>query len=135
MRTPPPLLNLRDALATARSHFRDRVPAAILDAEQVVFVSDSQFGFGNPVEIVVSAAGSFRSADAFAPEFDELMLRGYPWVNFHIAGVHEGQLVVLIETPSTGVPGRRGTSLNFSGPTHAVMENHGVVNVRVLAAG
>ena len=135
MKTLPPLLDLRAALATARSLFRDRVPAAILDAEPVVFVTHNQFGFGNPVEIVVPAAGSLQSADAFAPEFDELMLRGYPWVNFHIAGVHEGQLVVLIETPDYTVPGPPGTSLNFSGPSNAVMENHGVVNVRVLAAG
>jgi hypothetical protein len=119
------------ALATARGSLRDRIPAAILDTEPV-FVFASEVVFGGPTEMSMPE-GALRSTERFTPEFDVLMRLGYASVNFELAGTHEGKLVVVIETPSTiGEPGRP-TSLNVSGPNHAVSLNHGVLDVQLLA--
>ena len=78
-------------------------------------------------------AGALRNAEDFAAEFDALLKRGYAWLNFTLEGVYEGQLVVVLETPSTvGQPGRP-TSVNYSGFCQGVLANNGVLDVRVQA--
>ena len=80
-------------------------------------------------------ASALRGMDRFAHEFDVLMRLGYPWVNLEVAGIHEGQLVVVIETPPTMAEPGGPTSLNISGPNRAVSQNHGVLEVQLLTTG
>jgi len=100
--TPPPTSTLPDllggALTTARRLLRDCVPAAILDTESVIFVLATEVNFNGPAQMTLPM-GALRQMDRFASEFDELMRRGHAWVNFNVAGIHDGHLVVVLETP------------------------------------
>ncbi len=81
-------------LASAREQFRESLPAAILDAAPVYF----------------SEGRLYEPAD-FESKFVELRKRGYSWLNFNLAGLHEGRLVVAIETPFGPAQGVRRTSV------------------------
>lgn len=65
----------------------------------------------------------FRAFEAFDARFDELLAAGYSWINLSCYGLHEGRLVVAVETPldSGRVPSR--PSVNYSGPTNAVRDH------------
>src|SRR5262249_22252309 len=55
--------------------------------------------------------------------FDELMRSGMPWINVSCYGRHDDYLIVAIELPqSAGRPGMK-TSINYSGPIAAVLQN------------
>jgi len=59
---------------------------------------------------------ALRSPAEYADHFDELLNRGYSWLNLSALGVLDGELIVCVELPrdTTGVFGR--TSVNLSGP-------------------
>jgi hypothetical protein len=103
-------------LETARAQFRESLPAAILDVEPVYF-----------------AEGALHDPESFEPKFAQLLKRGYSWLNFNIAGLHEGKLVVAIETPFSPATGAQRTSVNFSGPSRGVLRSGGVVDLATLA--
>jgi hypothetical protein len=73
----------------------------------------------------LSAPEPLRSPAGYSDRFDELVTRGYDWVNLHAAGVIGGQLVVAVELPRA--PGDRPgiTSINLSGPGHIVLQHAG----------
>ena len=71
------------------------------------------------------APDPLRSPAAYAERFDELVTRGYDWVNLHAAGVIGGQLVVAVELPRARGDRPGITSVNLSGPGHIVMHHAG----------
>jgi hypothetical protein len=65
----------------------------------------------------------FKSPSEYADRFDEVLEMGYAWVNLSCHGVFEGRLVVGIELPAHPSANRRRTSVNYSGPSAAVIAN------------
>jgi len=111
----PDLPSLAAILAEARNAMRTAETAHIVDAEPAIYYVD----------------GELLSSEAFEPRFDELRQIGYSWLNFNLAGLHEERLIVSIEQPSYN-PGCAKTSVNFSGPAFAVVENGGKVELKSL---
>lgn len=111
------LPTLAETLSAARESMRYAVPAHIIDADPVIYLVD----------------GKRMTTDEFAPRFDELRRMGYGWLNFNIAGLHAGQLVIHIEKPFAPQPGWPRTSVNFSGPSDRVIANEGVVDLKTLS--
>lgn len=85
--------------------------------------SDGPLGREGPKSIRVEA---LVSLEAFAPRFEELLGRGYPWVRLSVRGVHERRLVleVAVPTEASGVP-RGRTVVKYDGPP---LERDGVPN-------
>jgi hypothetical protein len=70
-----------------------------------------------------------RKPMEYEPRFEELMHAGYPWLNMSCYGVHDGLLIVAIETPSPRplTPGH-ATSVNLSGPSRIVLDHQWLVD-------
>lgn len=65
---------------------------------------------------------TLRDPHEFEARFESLMSAGFPWLNLSCIGMAEGRLIVTVETPrsSSGLSAR--TSVNYSGPSRAVLE-------------
>jgi hypothetical protein len=64
----------------------------------------------------------FCHPDAYEDRFAELLAAGLPWLNVGCFGLDGDRLVVVVETPRAGGRAAPRTSVNFSGPTTAVLE-------------
>lgn len=64
----------------------------------------------------------YRDPAGYNSRFDELLAAGLPWINLSCYGVDGDRLLVVIEVPSNSVERVARTSVNFSGPTKAVMD-------------
>jgi hypothetical protein len=62
------------------------------------------------------------NATDYEERFALLMTQGKPWVNINCCGVHDGTLIIVVESPPTTSQSQR-TSINYSGPTRAVANN------------
>jgi hypothetical protein len=77
---------------------------------------------------VINGKHCVRKKDLIPPErfgerFDQLLRTGYPWLNLSCVGIHDGRLIVAIEVPNTVAKPVPITSVNFSGPSEAVIRN------------
>lgn len=81
---------------------------------QVLFLESTSFIDGNVSKVPRSALIPARE---YAERFNELLDKGYSWINMSALGVWKGSLIVVIELPSydNNVP-RDKVSVNFSGP-------------------
>lgn len=69
---------------------------------------------------------AMQSVDDFEGRYGELRNRNLPWINLHAAGLHEGALVVVVETPADSTANRESTTaVNTSGPSAAVAADPG----------
>lgn len=69
----------------------------------------------------VAAKMSLRTPDDFAPRFGDLHARHLPWLNLRAVGVHDGRLVVLLESPADSTSNREEvTQVTLAGPSDAV---------------
>jgi hypothetical protein len=62
----------------------------------------------------------------YEDRFDELMNAGLPWINMSCYGVHDGILIIGIESarPQNAQRGPVGrTSVNYAGPPVAVVQH------------
>lgn len=64
---------------------------------------------------------ALQTPEAYEPRFNELMAAGLPWINVSTLGVEGEFLIVGIETARRG--GSSRTSVNYSGPSAAVLQN------------
>ena len=60
---------------------------------------------------------AFIDAEHYSERFNQLLERGYSWLNMNAAGILGDALIVVVELPrdTSNVSGK--TSVNFSGPT------------------
>lgn len=79
------------------------------------------------------SARHLKKPAEYESRFEELIQRGYPWLNLSCYGVHNGFLIVAVEVPSETVPTASGsekrklhqgcaTSVNLSGPQGHVVQ-------------
>jgi hypothetical protein len=63
------------------------------------------------------ARKSLLTPGEFENRFNELLARGYSWININFGGVYQNNAIVFIEYPkeSSGVP-KEKVSINQSGP-------------------
>ena len=81
---------------------------------QVLFLENTPFTHGNPSIIPKSA---LIPSEEYAKRFEELLDKGYSWINMNAFGVWEEKLIVVIELPSySSNISRDKISVNFSGP-------------------
>jgi hypothetical protein len=66
----------------------------------------------------------FFSFEHYENRFDEILNQGHSWVNMNFAGVLEGNLLIVIETPNykNNTP-REFVSVNLSLPKRRILEN------------
>ena len=85
-----------------------------LSWSQVLFLENTNFTYGNVSRVPNSALIPSRE---YANRFDELLTKGYSWINMNAFGVWKENLIVVIELPSysSNIP-RDKVSVNFSGP-------------------
>jgi hypothetical protein len=62
----------------------------------ILIVEDGEITYGPRTRIPRS---SLQTPNNFASRFDELVARGYGWINLVGNGVVEGKLIVSLETP------------------------------------
>jgi hypothetical protein len=67
----------------------------------------------------------YRSAIDYEDRFDELLALGLPWLNVSFYGEDDGHAIVVVEVPRTRVQRSSTTSINFSGPSAAVLAHGG----------
>jgi hypothetical protein len=61
--------------------------------------------------------------EVYDKRFDDLLSVGLPWINMSAVGVLDEFLIVTIEVPQRGPVAAR-TSVNYSGPSTAVLNEH-----------
>lgn len=119
MRAPPATLD--EALALLRGYDLGR---GLPRCEEVVLYelsSDDRFDAEGAARVDRARLVAVeRYRDRFAALLDE----GYAWINLHLAGVVDGRWVVIVELPRERATAR-GTSVNLSGPTRAVVDRGG----------
>lgn len=71
---------------------------------------------------MVVCRSDFRSIEEYEVRFDELLLRGLPWLNMNCAGFDGAHVVVSIELPRGAPETSPRTSVNFSGPSRRVLD-------------
>ena len=62
-----------------------------------------------------------RTVAEYGPRFDALLDQGWPWLNVSCCGIDGDQMIVTVELPPSKSHSVR-TSVNYSGPTQAVLE-------------
>jgi hypothetical protein len=65
-----------------------------------------------------------REPGGYETRFEVLMKSGLPWINVSCVGVIGGKLVVGIEFPRPSSESSARTSLNYSGPVKAVLDEN-----------
>ena len=82
--------------------------------DDVQVVMDSDITHGPSMTIAESA---LHVPEQFSPKFDELVLRGYGWINLVGNGLIDGKLLVSLEVPreSSGIQSEQ-VHVNLSGP-------------------
>jgi hypothetical protein len=81
---------------------------------QVLFLENTSFTYAKVYKIPRSAL--IPSKD-YVERFDELLDRGYHWINMNAFGIWRDNLIVVIELPGyKGDRPREKVSVNFSGP-------------------
>ncbi len=111
------------ALAELKKHAKD-VPASILERD----VRFLELEIGRRTDDrgrVIVERRELRSAEEYAPRFEELLASGYAWVNVNLCGVLGNIVVVVVTVPahtSSRTPPIQ-TSVNYSGPTKGVLAN------------
>ena len=97
------------ALPTRDVRFVEIGPAAAMDAR------------GRPIV----RRADFYEAPVYAPRFDELLTSSLPWLNVNCCGLDRDRLIVVVELPQPRTDGAAVTrvSINYSGPTRAVLEH------------
>jgi hypothetical protein len=85
-----------------------------LSWSQVLFLESTSFIDNNVFKFPRSALIPTRE---YAERFNELLDKGYSWINMNALGVWKDSLIVVIELPSydNNIP-RGKVSINFSGP-------------------
>src|SRR6478735_591825 len=73
---------------------------------------------------------ALQPPEAYESRFDELIKAGLPWINMSSLGVEGEFLIVGIETPRGGRASH--TSVNYSGPSVAVLQNGWGVDNAIL---
>lgn len=68
--------------------------------------------------------GRFQLHDEYEERFHALLREGFAWLNVSCYGLLQGALVVAIEVPGSHSTRGRRTSVNYSGPTAAVVEHN-----------
>lgn len=68
-------------------------------------------------------AERFASTERYAARFAQLLDLGLPWINLSCVGVLHDKLVVAVEFPSQPSGRAARTSVNFSGPSRAVLDH------------
>ncbi|HTA25963.1 MAG TPA: hypothetical protein VK763_20700 [Terriglobales bacterium] len=65
-----------------------------------------------------------RSPLEYENRFDELLRKGYRWINLSCYGVHEGFLIIGVVVPGVASATHPGyhTSVNLSGPLPSVLD-------------
>ena len=69
-------------------------------------------------------ADELREPGGYEARFEVLMKSGLPWINVSCVGVIGGKLVVGIEFPRASSDSSARTSLNYSGPVKAVLDQN-----------
>jgi hypothetical protein len=61
--------------------------------------------------------------EAYSGRFDELLARGYAWVNLSCFGIYDGFMLVGVEVQSATTASISKTSVNYSGPPMSVLRH------------
>lgn len=70
-------------------------------------------------------AAVLHSPEEYAPRFEELLTRGYDWINLTQVGIQDGQLIVRVELPQQTTAAAVGrTSVRLWGVTNRVKEHN-----------
>lgn len=64
----------------------------------------------------------FCAPEHYESRFKELIEQGLPWLNLSCFGIHNGFLIVGVETPNQCSRPSRRTSVNYSGPPVSVLD-------------
>ena len=76
---------------------------------------------GRPIVV----AEKLRAPKAYEERFEQLLAKGFSWINLSYYGVLDGNGLVVVELPrETSTLSPRPTSVNFSGPP-AIVANSG----------
>jgi hypothetical protein len=62
-----------------------------------------------------------REVTNYEARFEELLTRGFPWINVSCYGVYDHKLIVGIELPEVSPEPAIRTSVNYSGPPASVV--------------
>ena len=87
--------------------------------KEVLLIEDATFD-PDPLRIEV---GECFSLDAYQIRFQELLGRGYSWINLSALGFFEQAMLIHVEYPNSEYGNASNTRVNFSGPNRAVTAN------------
>lgn len=66
---------------------------------------------------------ALHTPGAFEQRFEEILASGAPWINVTCYGLAREKLLIMVELPRVDAARAPRTSINFSGPVRAVLEN------------
>ena len=103
---------------TFLNHFNDLIsffkPPQNLFWSQVLVVEQQFIAWGKIIHISKSA---LISANEYEKRFDELLNKGYDWLNMNAMGILHNAFIVQIEFPCKSLNAPRDkVSVNYSGP-------------------
>lgn len=109
-------MNLRNAL----QQLAELIPSGMPDAGPATrFINMNTLSAESSPQV---HRGDLLTLDQFAPVFEAHIERGPPWVNLSLIGLLDGSWVVGMELPTMVSSRKWKTSVNFSGPTRAVLK-------------
>ena len=116
---------------TSLQRHLEELSDAFADQASTDDVVIAELGTVTPTGQLLFNDADLCAAPSYATRFEDLLRRGYPWINMSYYGRLDARHLVVIELPARPT-GSTATSINYSGPSRRVQDADGDASLEVI---